>query len=297
MCVCVCTHAHVLMDHQSCILWGGSWTAQSFSVPPQLSHTSTLSAPLISSHSLALCLYTTTGQADGSSSAHRARKSMWIKGYTQQVWRAASIIAVRQRGAPAHLPSRLWDIWLGFCGMMSVPPPTPAPATTAGTVPKGEAGVCSVFQLSNETNERVFVCLVDCVAVPVCICALFWSKRMGSGDAVYLYHWMWWLVRATHVVGKVKIKSRWSTIFWNVFSRFLKKKKKKKTFTKVSYFKPCKSILRKCWPRLRRSWRDCQVRQPVDVDRNRHVTVEGLTMQPVSNLSLIPSQYVSPCLL
>lgn len=82
-------------------------------------------------------------------------------------------------GAPAHLPSRLWDIWLGFCGMMSVLPPTPATATTAGTVPKGEAGVCSVFLLSNETNERVFVCLVDCAALPVCICVLFRSERTG----------------------------------------------------------------------------------------------------------------------
>lgn len=170
------------MDHQNSILWGGSWAAQSSSVPPQLSYKQIHFHSPSSSHflSLSLSLHTTTGQADGSPSAHRARKSMWIKGYTQQVWRAASIIAVRQRGgAPAHLPSRLWDIWLGFCGMMSVLPPTPATATTAGTVPKGEAGVCSVFLLSNETNERVFVCLVDCAALLVCICVLFRSKRTG----------------------------------------------------------------------------------------------------------------------
>ncbi|KAA8585871.1 hypothetical protein FQN60_007440 [Etheostoma spectabile] len=74
------------------------------------------------------------GQADGSLSACRARKSI-----------VASTVVVRQRGAPAHLPPRLGDIWLGFCGMMSALPPTTTSATTNGTTPKGEAVICSVF--------------------------------------------------------------------------------------------------------------------------------------------------------
>lgn len=159
-----------LMDHQNYIPWGGIWATRSFTMPPHHSHwhtcTPTLSPSLISSLSLHLSRYTTTGRADGSPSARRARKSMWIKGYTQQVWRAASTVAVRQRGAPAHLPPRLGDIWLGFCGMISVLPPTTATATTTGTTPKGEAVICSVFLLA---NEQMSECLSVCWCVCVCI--------------------------------------------------------------------------------------------------------------------------------
>ncbi len=175
------------MDHQNNILWGGLWPTPSFTVPPHHSHwhTYTLFLPLSYPPSLSLSLsisslYTTTGRADGSPSARRARKSMWIKGYTQQVWRAASTVVVRQRGAPAHLPPRLGDIWLGFCGMMSAPPPTTTTATTTGTTPKGEAIICSVFQLANEQmSGSPSVCCVH-----VCMCVCVWRGVRGLVENV-----------------------------------------------------------------------------------------------------------------
>ena len=194
MCVCVCV-CH--MGHKG--LTPNGWTTstifcevasgqlgQSLCHPATYTntHTHARTQLLILSHfpplSLSLPLYSTTGRADGSPSARRARKSMWIKGYTQQVWRAASTVAVRQRGAPAHLPPRLGDIWLGFCGMMSAPPPTAATATAAGTTPKGEAVICSVFQLANEQMSGCpsvccwsaceFASVRRCVCVCVCVC-------------------------------------------------------------------------------------------------------------------------------
>lgn len=108
------------------------WNTETFSASEPLkqypvwcvtgSSVSTFCTPLVSSRSLSpSSLCSTTGRADGSPSAHRARKSMWIKGYIQQVWRAASIIAVQHRGVvggwgspPAlqplgHLAGVLWN--------------------------------------------------------------------------------------------------------------------------------------------------------------------------------------------
>lgn len=132
-------------------------------------HTSSLSLPLLFPLTLShLARCTTTGRADGSPSAHRARKSMWIKGYTQQVWRAASIIAARQRGAPAHLPPRLWDIWLGFCGMMSGLPPTTTTATSARHRAERRSRRLFSFSARKWTNERESVCLLVCVSLNEC---------------------------------------------------------------------------------------------------------------------------------
>lgn len=66
-------------------------------------------------------------------------------------------------GYSAHLPPRLGDIWLGFCGMTSdAAANRRGTATTAtGTAPKGEAVICSVFLRDNEQMS-------GCPSVCVC---------------------------------------------------------------------------------------------------------------------------------
>lgn len=83
-------------------------------------------------------------------------------------------------GAPAHLPPRIRDIWLGFCGMMSTLPPT----TTTGTAPKGENLHLFSFSATKWTNERV--CIIVYVYVEkwevqwwLTVMALVWSYRIG----------------------------------------------------------------------------------------------------------------------
>ena len=214
VCVCVCVIWAIRVLHQTdgppaqySVRWPLGNLVNLCATPPlTITHTThtymhttthSLSFPLSLSLSLSLSLYSTTGRADGSPSARRARKSMWIKGYTQQVWRAASTVAVRQRGAPAHLPPRLGDIWLGFCGMMSAPPPTTTTATAAGTTPKGEAVICSFFQLANERVSvcllLVCVCICVCVCVCVCVCrgsiiVSYWRIEWGADDVGAVDH-------------------------------------------------------------------------------------------------------------
>lgn len=209
-------------------VWVCRWTTRTVScevAPGQLSHavchrnsptnrhTSTLPPPLISSHSLSfalsLSLHATTGQADGSPSAHRARKSMWIKGYTQQVWRAARVIAVRQRGGPQPtcLPgsgTSGWGFveWWACCRQPLLLPPRPAPCRKEK--PASVQFFCSQMkQMSGCSSVWWTARLCPCAFV-----CYFEARGPGSGDALYLYHWMWWLVWATLALGKVKVKSQ-----------------------------------------------------------------------------------------
>lgn len=113
----VCVHVCACYMGQECLTpnW---WTTRTIFFEVTSGHRAT--PPLRHTHTFSLiypCLYTTTGRADGSPSARRARKSMWIKGYTQQVWRAASATAAWQRGglrppasrARGHLAGVLWN--------------------------------------------------------------------------------------------------------------------------------------------------------------------------------------------
>lgn len=197
------------MDHQNSILWGGSWAAQSSSVPPQLSYKQIHFHSPSSSHflSLSLSLHTTTGQADGSPSAHRARKSMWIKGYTQQVWRAASIIVVRQRGggpsppafqALGHLAGVLWNDERAAAN----------PCYCHHGRHRAERRSRRLFSFSAlKWNKWAGVRLSGGLRgfARVHLCAI--SKR-EDWVVVMPCIWMWWLVWATLAVRKVKVKSQ-----------------------------------------------------------------------------------------
>lgn len=197
------------MDHQNSILWGGSWAAQSSSVPPQLSYKQIHFHSPSSSHflSLSLSLHTTTGQADGSPSAHRARKSMWIKGYTQQVWRAASIIAVRQRGggssppafqALGHLAGVLWNDERAAAN----------PCYCHHGRHRAERRSRRLFSFSAlKWNKWAGVRLSGGLRgfARVHLCAI---SKQEDWVVVMPCIWMWWLVWATLAVRKVKVKSQ-----------------------------------------------------------------------------------------
>lgn len=177
------------MDHQNSILWGGSWAAQSSSVPPRLSYKQIHFHSPSSSHflSLSLSLHTTTGQADGSPSAHRARKSMWIKGYTQQVWRAASIIAVRQRGGPQPtcLPgsgTSGWGFveWWACCRQPLLLPPRPAPCRKEK--PASVQFFCSQMKQMSGCSSVWWTAQL----CPYAFVCYFEVRGLGSGGALYL---------------------------------------------------------------------------------------------------------------
>lgn len=206
------------------------------------------------------------------------------------------------RGALAHLPPRLRDIWLGFCGMMSTrPPAATATATPTGTGPKGEAVICSVFHQANEQMVYLLVCVDLCFCICLCVWEMTLYDPMGckrkcevgcgphyedncknlTVDKVYTYiffcHFkMSLLIKPADSIGCIKYTHPNISIYKN--------------------FRPCK-----CTLYITNLGRGCQVHKvvarSVDVDWNRLVTGESLTIQPVSNLPLIPSQYVSPCLL
>lgn len=129
-----------------------------------------------------------TGQADGSPLAHCARKSMWIKGYTQQVWRAASIAVAEQseRGAMG--------------GGQPGPPASQALGHLSGVLWNDEraaANLCCChhgrhcagrrrrrllgFLAWKWANEQVSICLLVCVCVCEysCVLALLFLEVIG----------------------------------------------------------------------------------------------------------------------
>lgn len=188
MCVCVCV---CVIQGKKCIyksnisphknLCGGLWAGQVFTMPPTLSLSLCLSNSCIFSLRLSLFLSSCLSyflslpapQQAGQMAAPRPalpEKACELKVIPSRFEELPALSRCGGRGALAHLPPRLRDIWLGFCGMMSTrPPAATATATPTGTGPKGEAVICSVFHQANEQMVYLLVCVDLCLCICLCV--------------------------------------------------------------------------------------------------------------------------------
>lgn len=201
----------LLMDHQNSILWGGSWAAQSSSMPPQLSYKQIHFHSPSSSHFLSLSLSLFTPQQARQMAAPqptvpgKACELKVIPSRSEEL--PASSRCGRGGGQPTCLPgsgTSGWGFveWWACCRQPLLLPPRPAPCRKEK--PASVQFFCSQMkQMSGCSSVWWTARLCPCAFV-----CYFEARGLGSGDALYLYHWMWWLVWATLAVGKVKVKSQ-----------------------------------------------------------------------------------------